>query len=123
MSEIGGKTAVGTHNGFPSPADIGKLSLQPFAVFSVVGYILAGFAVLFAAFIEFVSWGLRKRAYWAWISGIVVCGLLITSGLHNFVGLVLGGLALWGLVDPETVAAFKPAQVNNAVEVDLTDKE
>lgn len=61
--------------------------------------------------LELVVRGLKRRRYWAWIVGLVVCGFLILGGLNNYgITLVLGGLALWGLVDPETVAAFRPIQ-------------
>lgn len=60
--------------------------------------------------IELATRGLNRQKYWAWIVGIVISGLMIVSGFHNFIGIVIGGLALWGLVDPDTIAAFKPQQ-------------
>ena len=65
---------------------------------------------LLAVGLQVLVWGLRRRMYWAWILGIVVCGLQIASILQGVIPLaVLGGLGLWGLVDSETVVAFKPS--------------
>ncbi len=71
--------------------------------------VLALFAVLVAIGIELVIRGLNRREYWAWITGIVISGFLLLGIMSgNVIGAVLGGLALRGLVDPETVAAFRP---------------
>jgi hypothetical protein len=77
---------------------------------TVIIFVIAGvlLSIASAVGIELVIRGLYQLKYWAWIVGIVICGLMIISGFHNIIGLVLGGLALWGLVDPESVAAFKP---------------
>ena len=65
--------------------------------------------VFVAVGIELVIMGLNRRRYWAWIVGLVISGTMILHGLHAFlVSTALGGLALWGLVDPETVTAFRP---------------
>lgn len=71
---------------------------------------LVGLALVASAIgVEIVVWGLRKLDYWAWIAGIVICGLLIVSGFSGLIlHLALGGLGLWGLVDPDSVKAFKP---------------
>ncbi len=61
--------------------------------------------VLLAAGIEVVVAGLKQRKYWAWITGLVLCALFIPSCWFT----VPGGLALWGLLDPETRAAFVPS--------------
>lgn len=85
----------------------------------VIGSVGAGmlmwvivFVVLCAVYIvglEFVIRGLKNGRYWAWIVGLVVSGLFIVGGVQPpFLSLVLGGLALWGLVDPDSVAAFRP---------------
>jgi hypothetical protein len=86
-----------------------------FAPASAVFLALMGLAIVACAVvIEFVIRGLNQRAYWAWIVGLVVCGLLIMNGLHSFgIGVALGGLGLWGLVDPDTVAAFKPTAMDS----------
>lgn len=70
--------------------------------------VFAGIAVVAAVGIELTINGLNKRKYWAWIVGLVLSGLMIMSGMQNIIGFALGGLALWGLVDPDTVAAFRP---------------
>lgn len=78
-----------------------------------VGVIAVICAIIWAAGVEIVIWGLNRRQYWAWIAGIVVCGLIIVSGTHNIVGLALGGLGLWGLLDPDSIAAFKPVSTSS----------
>jgi hypothetical protein len=55
--------------------------------------------------IELLIYALGQRRYWAWVMGIVFCGLLIVVG-HNIVTIILGGLAFWGLLDKETLGAF-----------------
>ncbi|MEN6356082.1 MAG: hypothetical protein ABFD83_03245 [Armatimonadota bacterium] len=65
---------------------------------------------------EIVVMGLRKQRRWAWIIGIVLSGIIIVSGIGNVVGLVLGGLSLWGLVDSDTVKAFRPVQAEPTTE-------
>lgn len=86
-------------------------------VFSAVGIgviLMALFVLCWVAWIEVVVWGLNKRNYWAWIMGLVICGLMIVSGTQTGIGLVLGGLSLWGLVDPDSVEAFRPAPSDTA---------
>ena len=69
--------------------------------------------VLFALVVELVAWGLKRRQYQAWVSGIVISGLaIIFHFLSMGIGGILGGLALWGLIDSETVAAFRPVPPN-----------
>lgn len=61
--------------------------------------------LLLAVGVEVVVWGLRKLKYWAWIVGIVICALYVTSAF-----VILGALGLWGLLDSETQAAFRAAK-------------
>lgn len=64
---------------------------------------------LCAVGIALVIRGLSRLAYWAWIAGLVICGMMIASFDRTLlVSLVLGGLSLGGLVDPESVRAFRP---------------
>ena len=75
------------------------------AMMAVLSVILVGSAVG----VELVIRGLGRLQYWAWIVGIVICGLLIVPVLHaHLISAALGGLGLWGLVDPESVRAFNP---------------
>jgi len=48
-----------------------------------------------------VNWGLRQHRFWAWIAGLCLCGVYIPS-----LFMPLGGLALWGLLDGESLTAF-----------------
>ncbi len=66
-------------------------------------------AVVYAVAAEIVAWGLNRRRYWAWVAGIVLAGLLVLTGWHNVIHVVMGGLILWGLLDPDSVAAFRRA--------------
>jgi len=62
-----------------------------------------------AVALEFIVRGLKNCRYWAWVTGLVISGLFIVGGFQfPFVSLILGGLALWGLVDPDTVRACSP---------------
>ena len=51
--------------------------------------------------IEVVAYGLVKRKYWAWVAGLVIFGTYATSCF-----LPLGGLGLWGLLDPGSREEF-----------------
>ncbi len=70
---------------------------------SVMGIFLSVFCILLAVGIEFVISGLKKRRYWAWLAALIACCLYLPSLFF-----VLGGLGLWGLIDPDTRAAFPP---------------
>ena len=86
-------------------------------MFVVIALVSLMLFVLCAVGIEYVIRGLHGRGYWAWIAGIVISGLMIVFGTQPpFVGLVLGGLSLWGLVDPDSVAAFRPKPSENDVQ-------
>lgn len=94
-------------------------------LFPIAFWLFAVFAVAalltWVAALEIAVWGLNRRKYWAWVLGLVLCGLLIVSGTQNGVGLLLGGLGLWGLVDPETLAAFRPSSPENEQPQDPTE--
>jgi hypothetical protein len=84
-------------------SDPSLTSVQPLGIF--LGVFTLIFSLLLAVGVEVIVWGLRKLKYWAWIAGIVVCALYITSAF-----VVLGALGLWGLLDSETQAAFRAAK-------------
>jgi hypothetical protein len=72
---------------------------------------LAASLLLIAAGVIFriVAANLARLRYWAWFVGLVFAGLMIFNGLYElYIGTVLGGLALWGLLDTETLAVFVP---------------
>lgn len=76
--------------------------------------ILMGLLLIFlvAPLIRYVSQGLKNLQYWAWLSGLMISGLMIFNGLRPpYIPTVLGGLALWGLLDKETLAVFLPRNV------------
>lgn len=64
-------------------------------------------AVLYAVAAEVAVWGLNRRRYWAWVTGIVLAGGQILTGWQYVIQAALGGLILWGLLDRDTVAAFR----------------
>jgi chromate transport protein ChrA len=68
------------------------------AAFGVVGLI---FCLILVAGIEVVASGLRRRRFWAWVSGLCIFGLYVPS-----LFLPLGALGLWGLLSPGSRAAF-----------------
>jgi hypothetical protein len=51
--------------------------------------------------IEVIVWGLHKRYYWAWIAGLCLFAIYAPSLFF-----ILGGLGLWGLLDPGSRAQF-----------------
>lgn len=53
-------------------------------------------------FIEIVIRNLKRNKYWAWIAGIVVCSLYLTSMLF----IVLGIIGLMGLLNKEVRKEF-----------------
>jgi hypothetical protein len=69
--------------------------------------------------LELLIRGLSRRRYWAWVVSLVVSGFLIFGSVHSYgVTLIVGGLSLWGLVDPDTVAAFKLGPSENRATTD-----
>ncbi|MCE5315042.1 MAG: hypothetical protein ABFD49_10960 [Armatimonadota bacterium] len=67
------------------------------------------FIFVLAPIIRHVSLALTSLRYWAWLAGLILAGLMILNGWHMpYISTVLGGLALWGLLDKETLAAFLP---------------
>jgi hypothetical protein len=70
------------------------------------GIISCLLCIALAIGVEIVVWGLTKLKYWAWIVGIMICGLYVTS-----LFIILGGLGLWGLLDTGTQAAFQEARL------------
>ena len=72
------------------------------AILSVAGVLVAVMSIAMAAFIEIVIADLRRLRYWAWIAGLIICGIYVPSLFA-----VLGVLGLLGLLDVETQAAFK----------------
>lgn len=87
-----------------------------------MGWPLDGVVVILSAVaIEVVALSLKQVKYWAWIAGIMISGFMIVYGFITlYVSLIIGGLSLWGLVDPESVAAFKPknGSVGSSTETD-----
>jgi Short C-terminal domain len=55
----------------------------------------------FAVGLWVVAAGLQKRRFWAWVAGLCVFGLCLTSVL-----LPLGVFGLWGLLDSGSLAAI-----------------
>ncbi|NJN59278.1 MAG: hypothetical protein HC879_18150 [Leptolyngbyaceae cyanobacterium SL_5_9] len=87
----------------PASPEEYSIAVQPLGIF--LGVFTLIFSFLLAAGVEVVVWGLRKLKYWAWIVGIVICALYITSAF-----VILGGLGLWGLLDSDTQAASRAAR-------------
>lgn len=65
-------------------------------------YLFAGVCGLIAVANWVVAWGLTRRYFWAWVAGLVLFGLYTPSILF-----ILGGLGLWGLLDPGSRAQFR----------------
>lgn len=67
----------------------------------IFGIVMLVVSLAVAAGVEVVIYGLRKYKYWGWIAGLILCILYIPSLFF-----VLGGLGLWGLLDPESKSRF-----------------
>ncbi|MBU1167209.1 hypothetical protein KKC60_02265 [Patescibacteria group bacterium] len=52
-------------------------------------------------FIEVVISNLKKEKHWAWLAGVIICGIYLPSGF-----LVLGAVGLWGLLDDKVRSQF-----------------
>lgn len=95
-------------HGIPANPDIGGMMSSIFALLAAYAGIFGLGFLAVAVGVEVVVWGLKKLEYWAWVVGIVICGMLIVSVFSGALfNPVLGGLGLWGLVDRDSVAAFK----------------
>ncbi len=76
----------------------------------IVGGIMvlaAGFLFLLALANILVGWGLWQMREWARIAAI---GLSVLRLLNFPVGTIIGGLIIWYLLQPQTVAAFQARQ-------------
>jgi hypothetical protein len=78
---------------------------------TVIGLLLI---FVIAPLIRHIALGLAGLRYWAWLTGLILSGLMIFNGWHSpYVFTVLGGLSLWGLLDKETLAVFLPRKAND----------
>lgn len=70
------------------------------------------FAALFAIgpaiFLEFIIRGLKRYRYWAWICGVIMCGIYVPSGFMLF-----GILGLVGLLNRDVINEFNQRRQNN----------
>jgi hypothetical protein len=55
---------------------------------------LTAFCLAFAAVPEVAVYGIRRRRFWGWVLGVVLCGLYALS-----IFFPLGAFGLWGLLD------------------------
>ena len=116
IAAVGGGIIVGVAMG-TTVADVGSNApddvnpiLQMVRMMGPLFVVYGAICILGAVGLEALIRALGKCRYWAWVVGIVVCGLQIASILQGVIPLaVLGGLGLWGLVDSETVVAFRPS--------------
>jgi len=92
--------ALGAVGLFGPPLDAG----DPYEKGIVWGFV---FFLVFASlgmaiFIEIVCRHLQKGRYWAWIAGLILCGIYIPS-----LFIVLGIVGLMALLKPEVQAYFR----------------
>jgi len=66
--------------------------------FAVVALLLC---LALAVGIEIVVYGLRRRKFWAWVTGLCIFGIYLPS-----LFLPLGAIGLWGLLDGGSQAEF-----------------
>lgn len=72
-------------------------TFPPFA-----GFFMFFFCLALAAALEFVISGLKRRKYWAWLTGLIILGIYIPS-----LFLPLGIVGLIGLLDQGSVEACR----------------
>jgi hypothetical protein len=75
---------------------------------SGVGWVGGALCLAFAAGIELVAWGLRRRRYWGWVAGVYILTLYIPT-----VFLPLGAVGLWALLTPATRELFGVAPLTS----------
>lgn len=75
---------------------------------NIIMILMAAISLFMIIFIEIVVFNLKKYRFWAWVTGIALCGLYIPS-----IFIVLGGLGLWGLLDNETREKFITKEKKN----------
>ncbi|MCE5324228.1 hypothetical protein LLG46_13070 [bacterium] len=99
-----GQPGVQLHHTFPL--------FGAFHVAAIVGGLLLIFVA--APLIRHIALALTGLRYWAWLTGLILSGLMIFNGWHApYVFTVLGGLSLWGLLDKETLEAFLHRPTND----------
>lgn len=69
------------------------------------------FCLALAIGIEFVVYGLRRRKFWAWVTGLCIFGIYSAS-----LFLPLGALGLWGLLDSGSQAEFGMGNTSRGAE-------
>lgn len=74
---------------------------------TLYAWFAAFFALAPAIFLECIIHGLKRYKYWAWICGIIMCGIYIPSGF-----IVFGILGLVGLLDRAVTNEFNQRRQN-----------
>lgn len=72
---------------------------EPF--FKTTFVLSAVLSIAFGIFVEIVIKSLKKHKFWAWITGIIICGLYIPS-----IFIILGIIGLVGLLNKDVRTDF-----------------
>jgi hypothetical protein len=98
----------------PNVGDFGGLLSAFGGLISVVGIV-----IVFAAAVELIiCWGLLSRKYWAWLLALILevlgiigsLGSLVGSPVTALVGLAMGVVVIWYLLQPHVRAWFERRQ-------------
>lgn len=76
---------------------------------TLMSWFAAFWGIAPALFIEFVIQGLKRNQYWAWVSGLIMCGIYVPSGF-----IVLGVLGLVGLLNQDVIKQFSDARTKSS---------
>lgn len=76
---------------------------------TLMSWFVAFWGIAPALFIEFVIQGLKRNQYWAWVSGLIMCGIYVPSGF-----IVLGILGLVGLLNQDVIKQFSDARTKSS---------
>ena len=67
----------------------------------IIWIFMALFSIAIGIFIEIVITGLKNNKFWAWVAGLIICGIYVPSLL-----IALGIIGLIGLLDKDVRKNF-----------------
>lgn len=76
---------------------------------TLMSWFVAFWGIAPALFIEFIIHGLKQNKYWAWVSGLIMCGIYVPSGF-----MILGVLGLVGLLNQAVIKQFSDARTKSS---------
>ena len=80
---------------------IAFLTILPKYVYIAGASFVALFSIGIGVFVEIVVNGLKNNKFWAWVAGLIICGLYVPSFF-----IILGIIGLIGLLDKDVRKDF-----------------